>query len=54
MYVCLCELTCATWVQEQRPEDIGSPGTRVTSGSELPDVGAGNWTRNLCKNSEHS
>lgn len=31
---------------------LGSPGTGVSGGRELPDVGAGHLTRVLCKISE--
>jgi hypothetical protein len=39
----------------QRPEEgVGCPGVGVTGSSELPTVGAGNYTQVLLKSSECS
>lgn len=49
-YVCL---SMKTYVQvlKQAREAIRFPGTRITGGYEMPDMGTGNWTRVLYKTS---
>lgn len=49
MYVCLCEIICATCVQ--MPMKFRSRGAGIIGAYELPDVRAGNQTPVLCKTS---
>lgn len=57
LWVCMCEV-CHLCRYLQRPEEgVGSPVACVTSGQELPRVGAGNWCqvgRKSLKSSEPS
>lgn len=45
---CLCVpvflSACYMWGYLQRPEDVRTPGTGITSSCETPDIGAGNQT----------
>lgn len=52
LYVCLCLNICLCDKCLQSPQkDVGSSGTRITGGHELPFGVAGNPTQDLCKNS---
>lgn len=56
--MCMCVCVWAMCMSVQIPckpgEGVGSPGSGVTDSSELPVVGAGNWTWILLKSSKCS
>lgn len=47
MYAHVPEKSCAPYVDPKVLSGVGSPGTRVTDGSEPSDMGSGNRTKAL-------
>lgn len=48
-FVCMNLCARCVYMYPQKPEGIGSPGTGIKSGCELPDMSAGNQTLGLGK-----
>ena len=55
VHVCVCACTPCMWERPRRlEEDVRSPGTGVTGGCELPDVGVRSQAWVVCNNSKYS